>query len=379
MNYELTEYYRDEYHPTILSSRGLLRRLAAELQFTAKRLSKTWPDFREDPIAFGRILLADYGNLLRERFGVDTFASCLTALTVVLTAVFVVMTLERIDPKNRLANEADRTLVEILTLPVPSHETRLTNSGVGTGTGGRVGFRQGKGEGSERRFKRARGGGSGGDRDLSEAQQGKIPQSSEIPAPIPQLPPARKHVLPVAGIDIDPALWKDLKFPVYGDPRSKSTAPSNGPGDKGGMGTNEGTGIGEGSGDGFGTGSDGNTGGDSRDIGGGESGGGSGNNPYDPDQIFRISKVDQRARVLAKPEPQYTEEARRHQVTGTVVLHAVFSKGGNVINIRAVHSLPFGLTEKAIAAARQIRFLPATKGSRPVSVYMQLEYNFNLY
>ncbi|HET6890743.1 MAG TPA: energy transducer TonB [Pyrinomonadaceae bacterium] len=371
--------YRDEYHPTILSSSGLSRRLAAELRFTAEQLRKTWPDFRRDPIAFGRILLSDSGNLLRERFGVQTFASSLTALTVVLTAVFVVMTFERIDPKNRLTNETDSSLVEILTLPVSSHEATVPNSGVGIGTGGRVGFRQGRGEGSEHRFKRARGGGSSGDRDVSDAQQGKIPQSSEIPAPIPQLPPARKQVLPVAGIDIDPALWKDLKFPVYGDPRSKSTPPSNGPGDKGGMGTNNGAGIGEGTGDGFGPGSDGNTGGNSREIGGLGPGGGTGNNPDDPEQIFRISKVDQRARVLAKPEPQYTEEARRHQITGTVVLHAVFSKGGNVINIRAVHSLPFGLTEKAIAAARQIRFLPAMKASRPVSVYMQLEYNFNLY
>jgi hypothetical protein len=41
--------------------------------------------------------------------------------------------------------------------------------------------------------------------------------------------------------------------------------------------------------------------------------------------------------------------------------------------------LPFGLTEKAIAAARLIKFVPAMKGGRPVSVHMQLEYNFNLY
>ena len=36
-------------------------------------------------------------------------------------------------------------------------------------------------------------------------------------------------------------------------------------------------------------------------------------------------------------------------------------------------------TEKAIGAARQIRFVPARKNGQPVSMYMQLEYNFNLY
>jgi hypothetical protein len=42
-------------------------------------------------------------------------------------------------------------------------------------------------------------------------------------------------------------------------------------------------------------------------------------------------------------------------------------------------TLPLGLTEKAIAAARQIRFRPAIREGRPVNVVMQLEYNFNLY
>jgi protein TonB len=82
---------------------------------------------------------------------------------------------------------------------------------------------------------------------------------------------------------------------------------------------------------------------------------------------------------LSKPEPQYTEEARRNQVTGTVVLRVVFSRDGEVVQIRALNTLPFGLTERAIAAARQIKFEPALKGGHPVSVFMQLEYNFNLY
>jgi protein TonB len=87
----------------------------------------------------------------------------------------------------------------------------------------------------------------------------------------------------------------------------------------------------------------------------------------------------QRARVLSKPEPQYTEDARKNQVTGTVVLRVVFASSGEVVQIRAVRSLPFGLTERAIAAARQIKFEPAMLDGRAVSVSMQLEYNFNLY
>jgi protein TonB len=186
--------------------------------------------------------------------------------------------------------------------------------------------------------------------------------------------------LPVAGIDIDPALWKNLPMAVYGDPRSKSSTPSGGPGDNGGMGTNAGLGIGEGvRGNGFGPGQDGNIGGDPKGPGCCGPGGSEGGNPDDSDRVYPAAQVSERARVIAKPEPQYTEEARRNAVSGSVVLRVVFSRSGEVTNIRAVQSLPFGLTERAIAAARMIRFRPATKDGRPVNVYMQLEYNFNLY
>jgi TonB family protein len=87
-------------------------------------------------------------------------------------------------------------------------------------------------------------------------------------------------------------------------------------------------------------------------------------------RAYKGSEVDQRARVFNKPEPQYTEDARRNQISGTVVLSAVFASSGQVVQIRALQTLPFGLTESAITAARQIKFSPATKGGQPVSVSM---------
>ena len=47
------------------------------------------------------------------------------------------------------------------------------------------------------------------------------------------------------------------------------------------------------------------------------------------------------------------------------MLRAVFTPGGQVTNISAVSGLPYGLTERAIAAARQIKFVPATKDGTP--------------
>ena len=165
----------------------------------------------------------------------------------------------------------------------------------------------------------------------------------------------------------------------YGDARSQATVASRGPGEGGAFGTGNGLGFGEGDGNGFGPGRDGNMGGRPKAIGNNGPGGGIGGDPRDTERIFPAREVQQRARVISKPEAGYTEEARKGAITGTVVLRAVFSLSGEVIRVQAIKTLPGGLTERAIAAARQIRFVPAMMDGRPVSCYMQLEYNFNLY
>jgi TonB family protein len=96
-------------------------------------------------------------------------------------------------------------------------------------------------------------------------------------------------------------------------------------------------------------------------------------------RIFSPLEVTQRAGILSKPEPLYTDEARKYGVSGTVILRAIFSSAGEVTNIRVVSKLPHGLTEQCIAAARGIKFRPAIKDGRQVSQYIQMEYNFNLY
>ena len=101
--------------------------------------------------------------------------------------------------------------------------------------------------------------------------------------------------------------------------------------------------------------------------------------PLELEKIYVGREVDTKARLISKPEPNYTEIARENQITGTVVLKVVFSANGQVTNIRTVQGLPNGLTERAIAAARKIKFIPATKDGRYVSMWMQLEYNFSLY
>jgi TonB family protein len=98
-----------------------------------------------------------------------------------------------------------------------------------------------------------------------------------------------------------------------------------------------------------------------------------------PGTILKGKEVDRKVRLISKPEPSYTGKAKEEQITGTVVLKCVFASDGTVTNIRVIQGLPHGLTEKAIEAARKIKFIPATKDGKNVSMWMQLEYNFNLY
>jgi protein TonB len=128
--------------------------------------------------------------------------------------------------------------------------------------------------------------------------------------------------------------------------------------------------VGVGTGGGIGP-ETGNTGGGDRKISSGE--------PADSNRVFTGRDVTTKAHVLRKPEPQYTDSARKYAVQGTVVLRCIFSSSGEVKGLRVVKKLPHGLTERTLLAAREIKFTPAMKDGHPVSMYIQLEYNFNLF
>ncbi|HEY6245144.1 MAG TPA: energy transducer TonB [Pyrinomonadaceae bacterium] len=366
-----------EYVPTIINSRSLLARLALELGSLKQDLRNAWPEFKKHPVeSVVSIIRQEIERAGRVLFAPSFIAAC--AILVCLVAVALLFDRTRLGPKPPLNDENADIAIEIGIPNLSRQDKKPDDHSIGRGGKGRVGINQGLGEGSGEVRQSARGGGGSGDHNPLPAQIGKLLPPSTVLASIPKTPPL-SPALPVAGMDLDPALWKDMKTPVFGDPRSSSTEPSKGPGDGGVIGSNNGLGIGDGNGPGFGPGNNGNTGNGDKRTGCCGGGAASGNAIWTDDRILTGRDVEQRARLLSKPEPQYTEEARRNQITGTVMLRVVFSSAGHVEQIHAVQTLPFGLTEKAIAAARQIRFVPATKAGHSVSVWMQLEYNFNLY
>jgi TonB family protein len=92
---------------------------------------------------------------------------------------------------------------------------------------------------------------------------------------------------------------------------------------------------------------------------------------------FRVD--DTQEFIKFKPEARYTASARKHRITGTVLLFAFFHSSGTVKDVCVVSGLPYGLTRKAIAATYRIKFNPIVKNGRRTSVWRAVGYNFNLY
>jgi len=95
-------------------------------------------------------------------------------------------------------------------------------------------------------------------------------------------------------------------------------------------------------------------------------------------KAFQPKEVDTRAEILARPEPKYTEDARRVGVQGVVVLKVLLAVDGHIDRIRVVKRLPYGLTESAIRAACGVKFKPALKDGQAVPMWANMEYGFSL-
>jgi TonB family protein len=96
----------------------------------------------------------------------------------------------------------------------------------------------------------------------------------------------------------------------------------------------------------------------------------------------RTVQIDEQAietRILSKPSASYTNQARKNGTEGAVRLRVVFLASGEIGKITPITDLPDGLTEQAIAAARQIKFTPAIRDGNPKTVVKLVEYSFSIY
>jgi TonB family protein len=70
--------------------------------------------------------------------------------------------------------------------------------------------------------------------------------------------------------------------------------------------------------------------------------------------------------ILYKPKPVYTDEARKLNIEGEVLLEVVFGANGELHVNRVVRGLGHGLDEAAITATNKIKFKPAQRNGAAV-------------
>jgi protein TonB len=138
-----------------------------------------------------------------------------------------------------------------------------------------------------------------------------------------------------------------------GDPLSKFSILSNGPGGPGGIGSSCCDGIGSSKGPFVGDG---------------------------PPGLFPAGRKGVTVpEVIFNPEPSFSDEARKAKAQGMVLLWVVVGKDGHTYNIRVGQSLGLGLDEKAIEAVNRWRFRPATLNGQPVATQIAIQVDFHLY
>ncbi len=199
---------------------------------------------------------------------------------------------------------------------------------------------------------KAGGGGGGGQHSLTPVARGEAPKLAAKPF-VPPAMAVPNPVLPV--VPTISAAAPQIDAANYGDPLTTFTGVSPGQGVNG-LGDGKNGGVGKGDGTGYGPGK------------GGDMGGG----------VYAPGGDVSTPILVLKVEPEYSDEARRAKLSGTVLLSIVVDANGMPRDIHVVRALGLGLDEKAIEAVQRWRFRPGMRHGKVVAVQAQVEVSFRL-
>jgi len=85
-----------------------------------------------------------------------------------------------------------------------------------------------------------------------------------------------------------------------------------------------------------------------------------------------------RPELLYSIEAEYTDEARKARIQGTVIIYAEVFPDGKAHNMRVVHSMGLGLDERSLEALTKWKFRPGKKDGKAVTTALQAEFFFRL-
>jgi periplasmic protein TonB len=82
--------------------------------------------------------------------------------------------------------------------------------------------------------------------------------------------------------------------------------------------------------------------------------------------------------ILEKPDPVYSDEARKLGIEGEVLVEIIFRASGAIEVVEVIRGLGYGLDDAAVRAAQQIRFKPALQDGKPVDFPAIIHIEFQL-
>jgi TonB family protein len=83
-------------------------------------------------------------------------------------------------------------------------------------------------------------------------------------------------------------------------------------------------------------------------------------------------------RLTEVASPDYTPEAKKKKIEGTVTLAIVIDKKGDVADAKVIKGLGYGLDENAIIAVKEWKYKPAEKDGEAIAVKLEVTTDFYL-
>ena len=93
--------------------------------------------------------------------------------------------------------------------------------------------------------------------------------------------------------------------------------------------------------------------------------------------MVRDSRQEQPHRFV-RPDPEYTIEARKANVQGTVVVSVNVGIDGITRNIKVERGLGMGLDQKAVEIVQEWLFRPPLENGKPISKKLSVEVVFRV-
>jgi len=94
------------------------------------------------------------------------------------------------------------------------------------------------------------------------------------------------------------------------------------------------------------------------------------------DQVVAITDNITAPRLSEVATPDYTAEAKKNRIEGTVTVMIVIDKKGNVVDAQVTKGLGYGLDENAIIAVKEWKYKPAEKDGEPIAVKTEVTLSF---